>query len=292
MNAEPPSVASGCSTSPADSPCVLRFVTLRRSVTNLRRSIAFYCNALGFEVIDTRRGPAAEAVLALGGERIVLTEHTPFGTDWPQPAMGPNLRFQHIAIVTSDMDAAFQRLRGHAAVAISRGGPQRLPAASGGVRAFKFRDLDAHPLELIQFPPGRAAARWHGVARRLGPTLGIDHAAISVVDVDSSIAFYQRFGFKLGSRQLNHGAEQARLDGLTFAKVDVVTLLPAHADSPHLELLGYLVPKPLRDGIAGRDTADRLVWQVQASDGACGQVSGDNCAALTDPDGHLNAVMN
>lgn len=290
MKLEPLAVASGAPTSPTDRQRVLRFIMLRRSAANLRRSIAFYCNALGFEVIDTQGGPAAEAVLALGDERIVLTERTPSGKGRPQPALGPNLRFQHIAIVTSDMDAAFERLQGHAAVAISRGGPQRLPAVSGGVRAFKFRDPDAHPLELLEFAPGQGAPRWRAAARGRGPTLGIDHAAISVVDVAGSIAFYQRLGFSLGARQLNHGAEQARLDGLTFAKVEVAALLPAHADSPHLELLGYLVPKPFRDDAPGLDTADRLVWQVQAIDGAGGEAPGDSCAARPDPDGHLNAL--
>lgn len=275
-------------------PSVLRFVSLRRCVASLQRSIAFYCDALGFEVTDRQCGSAVEAVLALGAERIVLTERTASdaGTDWPEPASGPNLRFQHIAIVTSDMDAAFGRLQGRSPVAISRGGPQRLPAASGGVCAFKFRDPDAHPLELIEFPPGQGAARWHAAARGGGPTLGIDHAAISVADVDSSISFYQRLGFRFGARQSNHGEEQARLDGLALAKIDVVTLLPADADSPHLELLGYLVPEPFRDGIEGRDMADLLIWQARASDSAGEQVSGDSRMVRTDPDGHLTGIMN
>jgi catechol 2,3-dioxygenase-like lactoylglutathione lyase family enzyme len=272
---------------------VLRFVALRRCVTSLQRSIAFYCDALGFEVIDEQCSPAIEAVLALGSERIVLTERTVSGsgTDWPEPASGPSLRFQHIAIVTNDMDAAFERLQRQAPVAISRGGPQRLPAASGGVCAFKFRDPDAHPLELIEFPPGQGAARWHATAHAKGPTLGIDHAAISVGDVDSSISFYQRLGFRLGTRQLNRGEEQARLDGLELAKVDVATLLPADVGSPHLELLGYLVPKPFLDGIGNRDMADLMLWQARASDSAIEEVLGDDCTVRTDPDGHLTGFM-
>ncbi len=39
------------------------------------------------------------------------------------------------------------------------GGPQRLPPASGSVAAAKFRDPDGHPLELLEFPRGRGAAR-------------------------------------------------------------------------------------------------------------------------------------
>ena len=36
---------------------------------------------------------------------------------------------------------------------ITVGGPIRLPCASGGARAFKFRDEDGHPLELLEFHP-------------------------------------------------------------------------------------------------------------------------------------------
>jgi catechol 2,3-dioxygenase-like lactoylglutathione lyase family enzyme len=269
---------------------VRRFVTLRRCVASLQRSIAFYGDALGFELADTRSGAAAQAVLSLGCERIVLNERTRggVGADWPPPASGPNGRFQHIAIVTCDMDAAFRRLQGHAFIAITRGGPQRLPAASGGVRAFKFRDPDAHPLELIEFPQGKGAARWRSAARDRGPTLGIDHAAISVADVDRSIAFYQALGFMLAARQVNRGEEQARLDGLAHAVVDVAALLTPTSGSPHLELLGYSRPAPTRGQVDGRDTSDLLVWQVQPSDGAGSQPFGDEAPPITDPDGHLH----
>ena len=279
--------------SSTDRLSVLRFVALRRCVANLPRSIAFYCDALGAEVIERLSDFAVEAVLALGAERIVLTERTAsdVGTGWPEPAPGPNLRFQHIAIVTNHMDAAFKRLQGQAPVAISHGGPQRLPAASGGVCAFKFRDPDGHPLELIEFPPGQGAVRWQAAARGAGPTLGIDHAAISVADVNSSISFYQRLGFRLGSRQLNHGEEQARLDGLAFAKVEVAALLPVDAGSPHLELLGYLIPKPFKDEIKKGEMTDLLIWQTQARDSPDEKASGNNCMACIDLDGHFTSLM-
>ena len=47
---------------------------------------------------------------------------------------------------------------------ISEGGPQLLPPSNGAVRAFKFRDPDGHPLELIWFPPGQGRAVWHAGA--------------------------------------------------------------------------------------------------------------------------------
>lgn len=282
-------------TSSTDMPSVLHFVTLHRYVASLQQSVAFYCDALGFQISTRQYGHRNKAVLTLGTDCIVLTERTAIniGTERPEPASGPNLRFQHIAIATRDMEAAFKRLQAQAQVAaISRGGPQHLPVASGGVCAFKFRDPDGHPLELIEFPQDQCSTRWKATVRGGCTTLGIDHAAISVTDVDRSIAFYQRLGLELSTRQFNHGEEQSRLDGLTLAKVDVATLLPADANSPHLELLGYLLPKPFLDETESRDMADILIWQARASHSANRKVIGGNCMICTDPDGHRNGLMN
>lgn len=264
---------------------VLRFVALRRSVSKLARSVAFYCDGLGFEVADSGPDSAHEIVLALGAERLMLTLRHP-ATPRPSPVAGPDLRFQHVAIVASDMDAAFARLQRLAPVAISRGGPQQLPAASGGVRAFKFRDADGHPVELIEFPPGQGAPRWHDGRRDAAPTLGIDHAAISVADVDRSIAFYRSLGLRIASRQLNRGAEQARLDGLETAEVDVVALVPAQPDSPHLELLAYRTPKPVSGVGHAPRAADQVIWQA-----SCAAPGGGQPRLVPDPDGHLNGLL-
>ncbi len=50
--------------------------------------------------------------------------------------------------------------------AISTDGPQRLPPSSGGVAAFKFRDPDGHPLELLAFPDRKWPAHWQSPAER------------------------------------------------------------------------------------------------------------------------------
>lgn len=266
---------------------VLRFVALRRSVADLQRSVAFYCDGLGFEIADNE-STSGEIVIVLGAQRIVLVECNS-GSVALVP--GPDVQFQHVAIVASDMRSAFARLQKETPAAISRGGPQRLPAASGGACAFKFRDPDGHPLELIEFPSGQGAARWSAVPRRDdGPTLGIDHAAISVSNVDRSIAFYEQLGFRLGSRQTNRGAEQARLDGLTVAEVEVVALFPSQAISPHLELLGYRIPEPVCGDGAGPAAADRLIWQAHAMYHAASPVVDGQHVAVTDPDGHLHWI--
>lgn len=279
----------------ADTPfSVLRFVTLRRHATDLRRAVAFYCDGLGFK-IASNEGASGEAVLALGAQRIVLVAREA-GVPAASSVAGPDVRFQHVAIVASDMQAAFERLQTQAPVPISLGGPQRLPAASGGACAFKFRDPDGHPLELIEFPDGKGAACWR-VSRRHPddcPTIGIDHAAISVSNVARSIAFYERLGFKLHARQINRGAEQARLDGLDVhdAVVAVVALVAAHESTPHLELLGYRAPEPIRRDANARAAADHLVWQAQATHNAMGpDVTRRHPKFVADPDGHLNGIV-
>ena len=146
-----------------------RIVRISRVVSGLARAIAFYRDALGFSV--TRRLPvghaaraalglprATQAVLRRGGQEIALVRPLRRGRRIPPDSRSNDLWFQHLAIVVADMDAAFARLSAHTGwQPISQGGPQALPAANGGVQAFKFRDPDGHPLELIRFP--QAAAR-------------------------------------------------------------------------------------------------------------------------------------
>ena len=91
------------------------------------------------------------------------------------------------------MPAAYARLAAQPGWnTISTDGPQVLPASSGGVTAYKFRDPEGHPLELLAFPPDAIPARWQKVSAT--GCLGIDHSAISVVDTDQSIKFYERLG--------------------------------------------------------------------------------------------------
>ena len=277
-------------------PIVQRLGALRRVVRDLAASVAFYRHGLGFRVVGDVGVPALRGVvvLALGNERIELVAaHA--GVRWPAQAEAPGVRFQHVAVVAGDMARAYDQLQSVAPVPISRGGPQQLPEASGGVRAFKFRDPDGHPLELIEFPAGSGDRRWHSAQARRehGPTLGIDHAAICVSDAERSIAFYKRLGFTLAARQRNVGAEQARLDGLDLSEVEVIALRPADlpgtaGDSgPHLELLAYLTPQPAaaRAGKARggyQITQDRLIWQLAGAQAP---------ALLADPDGHLNEFI-
>ncbi|MCJ2013063.1 VOC family protein [Methylobacterium sp. J-076] len=230
---------------------ILRF---DRTVADLDATEAFYRDGLGF----VREGPpeplpAAEAEalglagrrglrlrMALGRQRVAFLSLTPPGAPYPAGADATDPVFQHLAIPVRDMGAAFARLESLAPAPISRGGPQILPPASGGVSAYKFRDPDGHPLELIHFPGGEPAARW---ADAPGLFLGIDHSAITVTDLDGAIGFLTGLGLTVSERGLNRGPEQARLDGLPDPVVDVVALSPPEP-TPHVELLHYRAPAP------------------------------------------------
>ena len=109
--------------------------------------------------------------LRLGEERLQLTEYlAPRGRPAPADARSNDRWFQHVAIIVSDMDRAYARLR-RFGVQHASTGPQTLPKTipgAAGIRAFYFRDPDGHPLEILQFPPDKGDAKWH---RRVRPAL-------------------------------------------------------------------------------------------------------------------------
>lgn len=272
---------------------VLRLVRLRRSARDLDRACRFYVEALGFVVVSQVPADVAEpagsvdvpvfvraVLLRLGTDSIELFSPTDSAGETSaerhEAAVSSNA-FQHIAIVAGNMPAALDRLRRFGAPAISNPDDDRLgvmlPPAAGRVVAYKFRDPDGHPLELIAFPPGTGDPRWQvrsdpntADARGTGPTLGIDHSAIGVRDADRSIAFYRDvLGFRVDARHTNQGPEQARLDGVAGVVVEVVALLPADAATPHLELLAYRSPPATRRESRlpiASDPSDRLTFAV------------------------------
>jgi catechol 2,3-dioxygenase-like lactoylglutathione lyase family enzyme len=165
------------------------------------------------------------------------------------------------------MDKAFAQLSPVQTQPISRDGPERLPPSTGDVTAYKFRDPEGHPLELSHAPQ----SHWATQARqRVGqPTLGIDHSAVAVADLDASRTFYiEALGFRLGSPSLNQGPEQARLDGLVDPVVDIATLTTP-GPGPHLELLHYRTPissRPPRTFAVNDIAAVRVVMHTAELD--------------------------
>jgi catechol 2,3-dioxygenase-like lactoylglutathione lyase family enzyme len=208
-------------------------------------------------VLRIRQARGQRSLLRLGRERIELLEFSSSaGRPYPPGSTSTDLWFQHMAIVVTDMTHAHQRVMASRRFQpISRNGPARLPESSGGVTAYKFRDHDGHPLELLAFPKGRAPAEWRGTDA--GPFLGIDHTAIAVSDPAGNTRFFNSvFGFGTGTRTENRGAEQADLDDVEDVHVSVTQLAP-DLPAPRVELLHYHVGtrRPIPHDTVGNDIA-------------------------------------
>ena len=115
-----------------------------------------------------------------------------------------------------------------------------MSASSGGVQAYKFRDLDGQPLELISFHPGTGDPKWQRSRQRGArgvATLGIDHSAIGVGNVERSIDFYVgALGLRVASRQVNIGPAQELLAGAEGVQVDGTGRGPEGCRTPHPEV--------------------------------------------------------
>jgi catechol 2,3-dioxygenase-like lactoylglutathione lyase family enzyme len=247
------------------------------TVSDLDRSVAFFRDVLSFETVtDTEvAGPEFErlqgvfglrmrvARLRLGEEFVELTQYlAPEGRPLPPDSRSNDLWFQHIAIITSDMERAYARLRSHG-VRHASSGPQLLPdwnLQAGGIRAFYFKDPDGHALEILQFPPDKGDPRWQRPTDRL--FLGIDHTAIVVADTERSLAFYRdALGLRVAGKSENHGTEQEHLNNVFGARLRI-TALRAPA-GPGIELLEYLAPRDGRPRPLDAKANDLLHWQTR-----------------------------
>ena len=228
----------------------LRIAGLRLNVADVGAATDFY-RALGFTA-------AAPGRLTFGAVELALVAAA--GDAYPTPRAANDPWFQHFAVAVADIDAAAAIATAAGAIPISRGGPQRLPANTGGVTAFKFRDPDGHPLELSLIP----GSAWLRAALPGAVFLGVDHTAIAVADLAAAQAWYERRGFRPTGRSTNTGSEQDRLDGLDGVVVDIVALAPPGA-GPHLELLCYRSPTPAARRAIGDDDIAATVTLLDAA---------------------------
>src|SRR3989441_3009474 len=263
------------------------------TVTDMDRAVDFYSKVLTFEkVSDTEvAGENYEHLegvfrlrmrvvrMRLGDEFIELTEYlAPKGRPIPVDSRSNDRWFQHIAIIVSDIDKAYARLRQNK-VEHASSGPQRLPdwnKNAAGISAFYFKDPDEHPVEVLQFPPDKGAEKWHRPTDKL--FLGIDHTAIVVWDTDASVKFYRDLlGLHIAGESENYGTEQEHLNNVFGARLRITAL--RGANGPGIELLDYLAPRDGRpfpqdehaNGIVHRQTimlsrnADTAASQLQNS---------------------------
>jgi catechol 2,3-dioxygenase-like lactoylglutathione lyase family enzyme len=249
------------------------------TVTDLDRSVAFYRDVLDFEpgARTEVTGPEEEriygvfgmrlrtAAMRLGDERIELMQFVaPHGRPIPEDSRSNDGWFQHVAIIVSDMDRAYARLREHG-VAHASSGPQRLPDSNpnaGGIQAFYFRDPDGNHLEVLAFPRDKGAPKWHRGGDRL--FRGIDHTAIVVADTEASLGFYRdTLGLAIAGASENFGEEQEHLNNVFAARLRI-TALRAQS-GPGIELLEYLAPRTGRPMPVDTLATDLWHWQVNAS---------------------------
>ena len=246
------------------------------TVSNMDRSVKFFSQALGFKKMSDVELQGADyenlegiyglhmrvVRMQLGDEYIDLTDYlTSGGRSIPADAKSNDLIFQHIAVVVSDMDKAYQQLRKHMVEYVSTE-PQTLPAsnpAAAGIKAFYFHDPDMHNIELIYFPKGKGQAKWQKANGKL--FLGIDHTAIGVSNTDSSLVFYQGLlGIQRKGESWNMGMEQARLNFVEGASLHITGL---RAESgPGIEFLQYLTPGPGKPYPVDTRADDVWYWQT------------------------------
>jgi catechol 2,3-dioxygenase-like lactoylglutathione lyase family enzyme len=247
------------------------------TVSDLDRSVDFYSNVLHFQKLSETEADgevyehlagvfglrSRTARLRLGEEYIELTEFlAPRGVPAPLDARGNDRWFQHIAIIVSDMDRAYQWLREHK-VQHASAGPQLLPAwnrNAGGIRAFYFRDPDGHPLEVLWFPPDKGNPKWHVATDKL--FLGIDHTAIVISETEASLKFYRdRLGMEVAGESENYGPEQERLNNVFGARLHITALRAA--SGPGIEFLEYLAPRDGRPFPPEEKSNDLVHWQTR-----------------------------
>jgi catechol 2,3-dioxygenase-like lactoylglutathione lyase family enzyme len=267
----------------AASPIARSVEAVGMTVSDMDRSVAFFRNVLTFEPVSDIEvaGPEYDRLqgvfgtrmrivrLRLGEELIELTEYlAPRGRPVPVDSRSHDRWFQHVAIIVSDMDAAYARLRAHK-VEHASPEPQRLPdwnAAAGGIKAFYFKDPDGHPLEILQFPAGKGDPRWHAASGRL--FLGIDHTAIVVSDTDDSLRFYRDgLGLRVAGESTNYGPEQERLNNVFGARLRITALRAAAG--PGVEFLEYLSPRNGRPA-AGIESNDLAHWETTVASADAG----------------------
>jgi catechol 2,3-dioxygenase-like lactoylglutathione lyase family enzyme len=314
---------------PKTAPLVEQVGAIGMTVSDMDASIDFYSRVLSFEKLsdvevtgeDFERlqgvfGLRMRVVrMRLGDEFIELTEYlAPKGRPVPVDSRSNDRWFQHIAIITSDMDKAYGLLRQNKVEHASTG-PQRLPdwnKNAGGIKAFYFRDPDKHWLEILQFPEGKGDAKWQRKDRLF---LGIDHTAIVVSNTEASLKFYRDvLGLRIAGTSENYGTEQEHLNNVFGARLRI-TSLRAGSGGPGIEFLEYLAPRDGRPAPSDGQANDLFHWQttlvVNAADTFAQHLLAENFRFVSpgvvtisdgrlgfskgllarDPDGHVMALI-
>ncbi|MBW6489971.1 MAG: VOC family protein [Lentimicrobium sp.] len=250
------------------------------TISNMDEAIEFYTRVLPFQkdTLLILKGKNVQqffniqdtsltieiARLHLGEEQIELMEFhsvTDTGRKIPTDSQSNDLWFQHIAIVVSDMDKAYQLLLDNDVTHVSTF-PQTLPdylSAAAGISAFYFRDPDGHNLELIHFPEGKGNPKWQNNGDKL--FLGIDHTAIGIESTKASLKFYKDIlGLDIAGESENYGSEQEHLNQVFGARLQITGLTAGSGIG--LEFLDYIAPPGGRPYPADTKATDIWYWHT------------------------------
>lgn len=258
-----------------DAQSVRKIDAIGVTVSDMHKALEFYTTVLPFEKVSEVEVYGGEyeqlkgvfgihykkVRIRLGDEEIELTDYlTTGGRPIPEDSKSNDLWFQHIAIVVSDMDSAYARLRKHNVTHVSTR-PQTLPNTipqAAGVKAFYFHDPDGHNLELIYFPPGKGNPKWQNKENFF---LGIDHTAIGISQTEKSKKFYNDLlGMKYQGESFNHGNEQAHLNNIQDAHLHISG--NKAQEGPGVEFLEYLTPKTGRPYPSNAKADDLIHWET------------------------------
>ena len=231
-----------------------------------------------FEKVSRRRGrratptsgcrassaPALRVVRLRLGDEYARADRVPGAAragPLPADSRSNDRWFQHVAIIVSDMDRAYARLRA------VQGRSTRRPARSGcrtgtrtprGIQAFYFRDPDGHPLEILAVPAGQGRPR-SGTrpADRLflGHRPHRDRRRRHRAEPARSTATCS--GFRVAGESENYGAEQEHLNNV-FGRAAAHHRRCGPPAGPGIEFLEYLAParRPART----RPTSAPTTW--------------------------------
>ena len=213
------------------------------------------------------------ARLRLGEEFIELTEYlAPEGTARARRIRMANDRwFQHIAIIVSDMDRAYQRLRSNK-VAHASTGPQRLAGLEQERRRHTGVLFSGSGWALPggSRVPRRQGKSPSGIVDRTSLFLGIDHTAIVISDTEPSLRFYRDvLGLEVAGESENYGSEQERLNNVFGARLQITSLRAAAG--PGIEFLEYLAPRDGRPYPPGEKANDLIHWQTKILGGSAAE---------------------
>jgi catechol 2,3-dioxygenase-like lactoylglutathione lyase family enzyme len=246
------------------------------TVDDMQKALDFYTRVLPFEKISDTEVYGSDyeqlkglfgiryrvARLKLGGEEIELTDYlTTGGKKIPDDSKSNDLWFQHIAIVVSNMDSAYARLRKFNVQHVSTS-PQTLPKtipAAEGIIAFYFHDPDGHNLELICFPKGKGNPKWQEQGAKI--FLGIDHTAIGISSTQKSAFFYNDLlGLGIAGESYNFGTEQEHLNNVPGASLHITGNKGMRG--PGVEFLEYLKPRGGRTYPDDSRPDDLIHWET------------------------------